>query len=274
MTKKRKSVATRLDEVDRTMYSTFCSAANSLSQLYTQALNQQQLVFEAGERHALEKLYEWILRQQEESSRVTTSDIFSYLQNELDYDAFLDCVDTKTLEVDVKISDISYRFTENGKSCDDFECLMWLGLSKSLQRMIGLHASVKDEFLSVQLALKTRGGELHLDEESFDSLLYLVACVRQMKNDLKQQVKGFCMKIDFCRMVYEGTNVCHKLDAFYEKQGELVNELASDFNFCRNYSNYNPEVGKAFNMLIEELELEGLGTQLGRMMQQKGSSNR
>ncbi|KAF9612214.1 hypothetical protein IFM89_038636 [Coptis chinensis] len=85
MAKKRKSVATRLDEVDRTMYSTFCSAANSLSQLYTQAMNQQKLAFQAGERHALEKLYEWILRQQEESSRVTTSDIFSYLQNELDY---------------------------------------------------------------------------------------------------------------------------------------------------------------------------------------------
>lgn len=53
MAKKRKSVATRLDEVDRTMYSTFCSAANSLSQLYTQAMNQQKLSFQAGERHAL-----------------------------------------------------------------------------------------------------------------------------------------------------------------------------------------------------------------------------
>ncbi|KAL5703513.1 hypothetical protein ACHQM5_022133 [Ranunculus cassubicifolius] len=85
MAKKRKSVATRLDEVDRTMYTTFCSAANSLSQLYTQAMNQQKLAFQAGERHATEKLYEWILRQQEEGSRVTTSDIYSYLQNELDY---------------------------------------------------------------------------------------------------------------------------------------------------------------------------------------------
>ncbi|PIA47822.1 hypothetical protein AQUCO_01400426v1 [Aquilegia coerulea] len=85
MAKKRKSVATRLDEVDRTMYTTFCSAASSLSQLYTQAMNQQKLAFQSGERHALEKLYEWILRQQEEGSRVSTTDIFSYLQNELDY---------------------------------------------------------------------------------------------------------------------------------------------------------------------------------------------
>ncbi|KAI9113868.1 hypothetical protein K1719_015119 [Acacia pycnantha] len=86
MAKKRKSVATRLDEVDRTMYSTFCSAANSLSQLYTQAMNQQKLSFQAGERHALEKLYQWI-RQQEDRSRVTTIDIVTHLQNELEYGA-------------------------------------------------------------------------------------------------------------------------------------------------------------------------------------------
>ncbi|KAL5975129.1 hypothetical protein ACLOJK_031808 [Asimina triloba] len=53
MAKKRKSDASRLDEVDRTMYTTFCSAANSLSQLYTQAMNQQKLAFQAGERHAM-----------------------------------------------------------------------------------------------------------------------------------------------------------------------------------------------------------------------------
>ncbi|CAK9187838.1 unnamed protein product, partial [Ilex paraguariensis] len=53
MAKKRKSDATRLDEVDRNIYSTFCSAANSLSQLYSQAMHQQRLSFQAGERHAL-----------------------------------------------------------------------------------------------------------------------------------------------------------------------------------------------------------------------------
>ncbi|KAK9110548.1 hypothetical protein Sjap_018608 [Stephania japonica] len=85
MAKKRKSDATRLDEFDRTMYSTFCSAANSLSQLYTQAMNQQKLAFQAGERHGLEKLYQWMLRQQEEGSRVAPADILAYLQHELDY---------------------------------------------------------------------------------------------------------------------------------------------------------------------------------------------
>jgi len=53
MGKKRKSIATSLDEVDRTMYASFCSAANSLSQLYTQAMNHQKLSFQAGERHGL-----------------------------------------------------------------------------------------------------------------------------------------------------------------------------------------------------------------------------
>lgn len=46
-------MATSLDEVDRSMYSTFCGAANSLSQLYTQAMNHQKLSFQAGERHGL-----------------------------------------------------------------------------------------------------------------------------------------------------------------------------------------------------------------------------
>ncbi|XP_057469137.1 uncharacterized protein LOC130758296 [Actinidia eriantha] len=85
MGKKRKSVATSLDEVDRTLHSTFCGAANSLSQLYTQSMNQQKLTFQAGERHGLEKLYQWILRQEEGGSRVNTVDILTHLQTKLDY---------------------------------------------------------------------------------------------------------------------------------------------------------------------------------------------
>ncbi|KDP36560.1 hypothetical protein JCGZ_08327 [Jatropha curcas] len=85
MGKKRKSIATSLDEVDRTMYASFCTAANSLSQLYTQSMNHQKLSFQAGERHGLEKLYQWIWRQQEGGSRVATVDIINYIQNELDY---------------------------------------------------------------------------------------------------------------------------------------------------------------------------------------------
>ena len=54
MARKRKTdAAPRLDEADRTLYSTFCGAANSLSQLYTQAMAQQKFSFQAGERHAL-----------------------------------------------------------------------------------------------------------------------------------------------------------------------------------------------------------------------------
>ncbi|GLJ17864.1 hypothetical protein SUGI_0312470 [Cryptomeria japonica] len=85
MAKKRKSENTGLDEVEKTMYNTFCSAANSLSQLYTQAQNQQKIAFQAGERHGLEKLYQWVLRSQESGSRLTVAEVFGYLQNELDY---------------------------------------------------------------------------------------------------------------------------------------------------------------------------------------------
>ncbi|KAJ0969998.1 hypothetical protein J5N97_022875 [Dioscorea zingiberensis] len=41
MAKKRKLEANLMEEVDRTMYSTFCVAANSLSHLYSLAVNQR-----------------------------------------------------------------------------------------------------------------------------------------------------------------------------------------------------------------------------------------
>lgn len=56
MAKKRKSDATRLDEADRTVYATFCGAANSLSQLYSLAMSQQKLAFQSGERHSLVRI--------------------------------------------------------------------------------------------------------------------------------------------------------------------------------------------------------------------------
>ncbi|KAI3820314.1 hypothetical protein L1987_07859 [Smallanthus sonchifolius] len=84
MAKKRKSLATSLDEVDRTMYSTFCNAANSLSQLYSQAVSQQKLSFLSGERHGLEKLYQWISKQDAEGLRVTSEDILAYIEAELE----------------------------------------------------------------------------------------------------------------------------------------------------------------------------------------------
>ncbi|KAI4374170.1 hypothetical protein MLD38_012195 [Melastoma candidum] len=83
--KRKSGVANGLDEVDRSLYTSFCTVANSLSQLYTQSMNHQRLSFQAGERHSLDKLYQWILRQQEDGARVSTVDIISYLQNELDY---------------------------------------------------------------------------------------------------------------------------------------------------------------------------------------------
>ncbi|GJR39829.1 chlorophyll A/B binding protein domain-containing protein [Tanacetum coccineum] len=80
MSKKRKSIASHIDEVDRTMYSSFSNAANSLSHLYSIALTNQKLSFLSGERHGLEKLYQWISKQDEEGLRVTSGDILAYIE--------------------------------------------------------------------------------------------------------------------------------------------------------------------------------------------------
>lgn len=84
MAKKRKSENAALDEVERTLYTSFCTAANSISQLYTQAQNQQKLSFQAGERHAVEKLYYWLLREHQNGSNITVAQIIHNLQSELE----------------------------------------------------------------------------------------------------------------------------------------------------------------------------------------------
>ncbi|CAD6225206.1 unnamed protein product [Miscanthus lutarioriparius] len=83
--KKRKAEAARLEEADRALYGAFRGAANSLSQLYTLAMGAQKASFHAGERHAMEKLYEWILREHENGLRLTVADVASHIQHEIQY---------------------------------------------------------------------------------------------------------------------------------------------------------------------------------------------
>ncbi|XP_019451576.1 PREDICTED: uncharacterized protein LOC109353679 isoform X2 [Lupinus angustifolius] len=52
---------------------------NSLSQLYTHAMKSVATSLDE------EKLYQWIMRQKEEGSKVAAVDVLNYIQNELDY---------------------------------------------------------------------------------------------------------------------------------------------------------------------------------------------
>ncbi|KAJ7570574.1 hypothetical protein O6H91_01G126600 [Diphasiastrum complanatum] len=82
MAKKRKSDATGLDEVDRTLFSSFCTAAKSISQLYTQAQHHHRIAFHEGERHFVEKLCQWLKDQQR--ALIAVEDILQFLQDEHD----------------------------------------------------------------------------------------------------------------------------------------------------------------------------------------------
>ncbi|KAH8931506.1 hypothetical protein BDL97_19G024900 [Sphagnum fallax] len=84
MVKKRKSEFSGLDEVEKTLHTSFCTAANSISHLYTQAQHQQKHAFQAGERHAVEKLYFWLLREHQAGSNISVGQILGYLQSELE----------------------------------------------------------------------------------------------------------------------------------------------------------------------------------------------
>ncbi|XP_071693904.1 uncharacterized protein [Rutidosis leptorrhynchoides] len=116
MAKKRKSLATSLDEVDRTMYSTFCNAANSLSQLYSQAMSQQKLSFLSGERHGLEKLYQWISKQDAEGLRVTSEDILAYIEAELDSSVEEPQIGPRTTQQNQQHTQVSNPFINSGSS--------------------------------------------------------------------------------------------------------------------------------------------------------------
>lgn len=84
MAKRRRSENSGLDEVDRSLYTSFCHAANSISQLFTQAQQQQKVAFQSGQRIGLEKVFEWIIRQHQVGLNPTTIDIMNFLKNELE----------------------------------------------------------------------------------------------------------------------------------------------------------------------------------------------
>ncbi|CAI5472520.1 unnamed protein product, partial [Closterium sp. Yama58-4] len=88
MPKKRKSETPGLEDGDKTLFSSFCAAANSLSQLYSQAQNQQRVAFQSGERHALSRLQQWLTSDQgaggSNSGLVSKEQILDFIQGELD----------------------------------------------------------------------------------------------------------------------------------------------------------------------------------------------
>nr|XP_043606264.1 uncharacterized protein LOC122578381 [Erigeron canadensis] len=121
MAKKRKSLATSLDEVDRTMYSTFCNAANSLSQLYSQGMNQQKLSFLSGERHGLEKLYQWISKHDAEGLRVTSEDILAYIEAELEHSVEEPSMAPRAVQQSQQHTQVTNPFINSGSS-SGFRC--------------------------------------------------------------------------------------------------------------------------------------------------------
>ena len=81
MPKKRKAEANGLDEMDRQLYGTFRTAANSISALYTSSLSLQKRAFNAGARHATERLLAWALSHGE--GQLSAADLAAALQAEL-----------------------------------------------------------------------------------------------------------------------------------------------------------------------------------------------
>jgi len=78
-TKKRKHDGP-LDDIERSLYSSFSAAANGISVLYTQALTQQRKAYCLGSRAMAERVLGWL---EGESEQVSTSVLMALLRHEL-----------------------------------------------------------------------------------------------------------------------------------------------------------------------------------------------
>ncbi|KAJ9558856.1 hypothetical protein OSB04_013470 [Centaurea solstitialis] len=61
----------------------FQNAANEVTRFYHQAINLQQIAFDAGRKHSLTKAFEWVSSQIRDGKSVSSADVMAYVQNEL-----------------------------------------------------------------------------------------------------------------------------------------------------------------------------------------------
>ncbi|CAM0880040.1 unnamed protein product [Alopecurus aequalis] len=71
------------DQAEAEVHQAFRRSANALSQLYTSSVANQKASFLAGERRAMESVYQWISSQNEEAS-LSVSDVLAYVQDEIE----------------------------------------------------------------------------------------------------------------------------------------------------------------------------------------------
>jgi len=69
-------------ESERTLYSSFVSAANAVSQLYTQAVQQQRKASAAASRQTIERITQFLLRECAASETISKSVLLQFLQQE------------------------------------------------------------------------------------------------------------------------------------------------------------------------------------------------
>jgi hypothetical protein len=80
MGKKRKP---ELDlDSEKTLYTTFVSAANSVSQIYTQAIQQQRKASTLATKHALENVLAFALKENPHSDSISKSALIHFLNSE------------------------------------------------------------------------------------------------------------------------------------------------------------------------------------------------
>ncbi|RLM93236.1 uncharacterized protein C2845_PM08G03380 [Panicum miliaceum] len=68
------------EEAEEEMHLAFRGAANALSQVYTHAVAHQKASFLAGERRAMEHIYQWLSSQHEEATEVPVAAVLTFLQ--------------------------------------------------------------------------------------------------------------------------------------------------------------------------------------------------
>ncbi|KAG6553914.1 hypothetical protein Mapa_004831 [Marchantia paleacea] len=84
MSRKRKiETTTEIDEAKRSLDGSFRRVVTSVYSLYSLQKEQTTLAFEAGERHGLKKLKEWIISDMQSGSTTSTEQLLHHLHEKL-----------------------------------------------------------------------------------------------------------------------------------------------------------------------------------------------
>mmetsp|Transcript_21135 Transcript_21135/g.25435 ORF Transcript_21135/g.25435 Transcript_21135/m.25435 type:complete len:243 (-) Transcript_21135:357-1085(-) len=81
---KKRKYENPLDDIERTLHSSFSTAANRITHLYTQSVSQQRKAYKLGARHMADKILQWLETEHGTSAPISPVSLLAFLRQELE----------------------------------------------------------------------------------------------------------------------------------------------------------------------------------------------